>query len=275
MSFRVIALDLDGTLLNSAKQILPESITALQQATARGIKVVLATGRHHSAIHPIYQALSLETPAICCNGAYLYDYQQQTVLAGEPMSQAQANCVLDLIEEAKIDALLYADDSMFYQTPTRHVGRTQAWGAQFPPAQQPVFQQVSSLRLVINQAAQLWKFALTHTDTEKLHRLTAQLQQALEVVAEWSWVDQVDITRQGNSKGRRLSDWVTAQGLSMQQVIAFGDNYNDLSMLETVGLGVAMAEADAAIKERCGLITGSNNEPSIANVIHERVLANY
>lgn len=275
MSFRVIALDLDGTLLNSAKQILPESITALQQAMARGIKVVLATGRHHSAVHPIHQALSLVTPVICCNGAYLYDYQQQTVLAGSPMTQAQANAVLDLIEEAKIDALLYADDCMFYHTATRHVVRTKAWGAQFPADQQPVFQQVSSLRQVVNQAEQLWKFALTHTDTQQLHRLTAQLQQALEVVAEWSWVDQVDITRKGNRKGRRLNDWVTAQGLSMQQVIAFGDNYNDLSMLENVGLGVAMAEADAAIKERCGLITGSNNEPSIANVIQQRVLADY
>lgn len=71
MTFRVIALDLDGTLLTPQKTILPESMTALQHAREAGFKVVIVTGRHHVAIHPFYQALALDTPAICCNGTYL------------------------------------------------------------------------------------------------------------------------------------------------------------------------------------------------------------
>lgn len=71
MSYRVIALDLDGTLLTPGKTILPESIAALAKAKAAGIKILIVTGRHHCAIHPFYQALQLDTPAICCNGTYL------------------------------------------------------------------------------------------------------------------------------------------------------------------------------------------------------------
>lgn len=76
MNYRVIALDLDGTLLDNQKRILPQSLAALAEARAVGVEVVV-TGRHHIAIHPFYQALQITTPAICCNGTYMYDFQQK------------------------------------------------------------------------------------------------------------------------------------------------------------------------------------------------------
>ena len=80
MTYRIIALDLDGTLLDRQKRILPDSLAALADARAQGIKVVIVTGRHHVAIHPFYQALQLDTPAICWHGAYLLAYLARTVL---------------------------------------------------------------------------------------------------------------------------------------------------------------------------------------------------
>ena len=71
MNYQVIALDLDGTLLTPEKKILPESLTALENARKSGATVVIVTGRHFVAIHPFYQSLALDTPAICCNGALL------------------------------------------------------------------------------------------------------------------------------------------------------------------------------------------------------------
>ncbi|OAT75660.1 hypothetical protein A9B99_12585 [Mangrovibacter phragmitis] len=75
MTYRVIALDLDGTLLTPQKTILPESLAALEKAKQAGYQVLIVTGRHHVAIHPFYQALRLDTPAICCNGTYLSVYR--------------------------------------------------------------------------------------------------------------------------------------------------------------------------------------------------------
>ncbi|MCW9517611.1 HAD hydrolase family protein [Klebsiella michiganensis] len=71
MTSRVIALDLDGTLLTGKKTILPASLDALARAKDAGYQIIVVTGRHHVAIHPFYQALALDTPAICCNGTYL------------------------------------------------------------------------------------------------------------------------------------------------------------------------------------------------------------
>ncbi|MDU4094726.1 MAG: HAD hydrolase family protein, partial [Pantoea sp.] len=98
------------------------------------------------------------------------------------------------------------------------------------------------------------------------------VEQELELACEWSWHDQVDIAQAGNSKGKRLAQWVEAQGLEMKDVLAFGDNYNDLSMLETAGLGVAMGNADDAVKARAKRVIGTNLEPGIAETIRREVL---
>ncbi len=272
MSYRVIALDLDGTLLNSEKQILPESIEAIKKAQQQGIHVLIATGRHHSAILPIYRALSLTSPVICCNGAYLYDYQQKTVIEGEPMARHQAEIILDLLQDANIDPLLYADDNMYYCRPTEHVLRTQKWGQQFAESLRPRFVQVHNMRSVVQQAEYLWKFALCHSDPEKLQQFVELAIQATEVSCEWSWQDQVDIARQGNSKGKRLTRWVTAQGMTMQQVMAFGDNENDISMLEAAGLGIAMGNATLDVKQRAQLTARNNDSPTIAEMIERYAL---
>jgi hypothetical protein len=272
MSYRVIALDLDGTLLDNQKRILPQSLAALAQARAAGVKVVVVTGRHHVAIHPFYQALEIDTPAICCNGTYLYDFQQKKVLAADPLEKDQARLVLQMLKQSDIHGLMYVDDAMLYQEPSGHVTRSLAWAETLPPAQRPTLLQVNSLVQAADEAQSIWKFAASHADIPALRRFAETVEKELGLACEWSWHDQVDIAKGGNSKGKRLQQWVESQGLSMSQVVAFGDNYNDLSMLEAVGLGVAMGNADDAIKQRADLVIADHLQPGIAEVIRTRVL---
>ncbi|WP_075272424.1 pyridoxal phosphatase [Yersinia pseudotuberculosis] len=273
MTYRIIALDLDGTLLDHKKRILPESLSALAQARAEGVKVIVVTGRHHVAIHTFYQALQLDTPAICCNGTYIYDYQNKKVLDSNPLTPQQAVQVLQLLEKTQIHGLMYVDDAMLYQQTTGHVTRTLSWAESLPPAQRPTFLQVNSLLDAAHSATAIWKFATSHPDTAQLKAFAARVEAEMGLACEWSWHDQVDIAQAGNSKGKRLQQWVESQGLSMQEVIAFGDNFNDLSMLEAAGLGVAMGNSDDAIKQRADLVIADNEQPGIAAVIRQHVLA--
>lgn len=272
MSYSIIALDLDGTLLTPDKTILPASLEALKKARQAGVKVLIVTGRHHVAIHPFYQALELDTPAICCNGTYLYDYHAKKLLQADPLSQQQALRVIEMLDEEAIHGLLYVDDAMLYQTETGHVTRTISWGLSLPEHQRPVLTKVDSLSQAVKEADSIWKFALSHPDTQALQEFVERVESEIGLSCEWSWHDQVDIAKAGNSKGKRLAQWVTSQGYQMSDVLAFGDNYNDLSMLESVGLGVAMGNADAAIKARAGRVISSNLEPGIAETIYREVL---
>ncbi len=273
MTYRVIALDLDGTLLTAQKTILPGSLEALQRAREAGYQVLIVTGRHHVAIHPFYQALALDTPAICCNGAYLYDYHGKRVLEGNPLTAEQAVQTLDVLHAQRVhSALMYVDDAMLYENAAGHVERTRHWALSLPEAQRPVFRQVASLRDAAREAKAVWKFALTGESIPHLQQATREVEDRLGLACEWSWHDQVDVAQSGNSKGNRLARWVESQGLDMSQVVAFGDNYNDLSMLERAGLGIAMGNADEAIQARADKVTGTNQQESIAEAIYRWLL---
>ncbi|MEA9390540.1 pyridoxal phosphatase [Acerihabitans sp. TG2] len=272
MTYRVIALDLDGTLLNQQKRILPESLKALADARAAGIKVVVVTGRHHVAIHPFYQALQLDTPAICCNGTYLYNYQDKKVITANPLEKKQTKRVLELLKEFDIHGLIYVDDAMIYEQPSDHVIRSLAWAQTLPEAQRPNLLQVESLLDAAQQSQCIWKFATSYPDIPTLRTFASTVEQEMGLSCEWSWHDQVDITQTGNSKGKLLQHWVESEGLSMAQVVAFGDNFNDLSMLEAAGLGVAMGNSDDAIKARANVTIGDNETPSIADFLYQRIL---
>ena len=272
MTSRVLALDLDGTLLTPKKTLLPSSIEALARAKAAGYQLIIVTGRHHVAIHPFYQALALDTPAICCNGTYLYDYQAKKVLTADPLPVSQAVKLIEMLESHDVHGLMYVDNAMLYEKPTGHVIRTNNWAQTLPPEQRPVFTQVDSLRAAASDVDAIWKFALTDEDTNKLKQFAHTVEQTLGLECEGSWHDQVDIARKGNSKGKRLAEWVTSQGLSMKEVVAFGDNYNDISMLEAAGLGVAMGNADDAVKARANVVIGDNTTDSIASFIYSHLL---
>jgi len=269
MNYQVVALDLDGTLLTPDKKILSESLSALKKVRESGAKVIIVTGRHFVAIHPFYQALELDTPAICCNGALLYDYQEKKVLASDPLEARQATQLIDLLDGYNVHSLMYADDAMIYQEPTGHIVRTENWAKSLPESQRPVFRKVDSLRETANEVDKIWKFALTGNDVVKLQEFTQVVERELGLACEWSWHDQVDIAQSGNSKGRRLTQWVESQGLLMSQVIAFGDNFNDLSMLKSAGLGVAMGNASDKIKACADLVIGDNTKPSIADLLNK------
>lgn len=272
MTYRVIALDLDGTLLDRQKKILPQSLQALALARRAGIKVMVVTGRHHIAIHPFYQALEIDTPAICCNGTYLYDYPEKKVLAADPLRPEQAQQVVQLLQQSGVHSLMYVDDAMLYQQVSHYVTRSMNWAAGLPPAQRPDLQQVKDLLESTGQVNNIWKFATSHEDIPKLQGFAQTVEQELGLSCEWSWHDQVDVAQGGNSKGRRLREWVESQGLTMANVVAFGDNYNDISMLEAAGLGVAMGNSVDAIKERADVVIADHEQPGIAELIYSRIL---
>ncbi|MDR0218506.1 MAG: pyridoxal phosphatase [Enterobacteriaceae bacterium] len=272
MSYRVIALDLDGTLLDPQKRILPESLAVLNEARQAGVKVLLVTGRHHVAIRPFYQALQLDTPAICCNGAYSYDFLTKRVLASNPLSPQEAIQVLSYLQGTDIDHLIYVDDAILYDEVHDTIARTMAWSDSLPENLRPTLQQVNNFQEAVHNVKSIWKFATSSPDLTKLREISEQIEANIDLECEWSWADQVDIAKKGNSKGMRLQQWVESQGMTMKEVIAFGDNFNDTSMLDAAGLGVAMGNAVDDVKAYANLVTKNNTQPGIAEMIRKYVL---
>ena len=247
MAYQAIAFDLDGTLLNPQGQILDSSKQAIQRARDKGLKIFFVTGRHHTAVRPYYHEINLDTPIICCNGTYVYNPHTHEFSFGNPLSREQTEKIISVSEKYQIQLLMYSRDAMNYIMVT----------------------QVDDFRTLYTQPDEcIWKFVISHPDRQNIEKAIDELPPT-EFSCEWSWVDRVDVANNGNSKGGRLLDVLKVWDIDPQNVIGFGDNHNDISMITAVGLGIAMGNAEEEVKRQAKRITLSNEEDGIAQVLNE------
>lgn len=272
MPLRLIALDLDGTAIDSDRAVRPSTRAALDEARKRGIEVVLVTGRHHVAAGPYQDELGLTSPAVCCNGTYLYDYGGRSVVAGNPLSKDQARRIVAAGRAAGLKLLVYSGDAMNFEEEDDHLRGLKRWAATCPPRVRPELRQVGDFDRLIEEEPIIWKVVVSHDRPEIVRAAVDGMRETMDLAYEWSWVDRVDIARAGNSKGKRLLEWAETRGVVASEIIAFGDHLNDISMLEPVGVGVAMGNAEDEVKAIADFVTANNDDDGIALALRRFVL---
>lgn len=266
--YRVLALDLDGTVLNSDNKIsasLRQTIKALKDV----FHVLLVTGRHHTAAKPYHRELKLSTPIICCNGTYVYDYFSDSVVSQNAIPAEKAHEFLALAQAHDLKLVMYSKNAMLYSKirPIQYMEALKVWSETFEPALRPNICKVDSFAEEIERTEFVWKFVAEGAELDEFcsENLVKQY-----FSGERSWSDRIDFAMKENSKGNALSAYVHDLGLSPQHVVAVGDNHNDISMLEYAGLGVAMENAVDEVKQSAQLITqgGHDDEMALADLLN-------
>lgn len=256
--YKLLALDLDGTVLKSDHTISPILIKKVQELSQQ-IPVLIVTGRHHTAARPYYLQLGLTTPIICCNGTYIYDYQNEAVLQHNDISKENAKQFLNLVEQNDIKAVMYVKDAMLHSVhnPLNYVNTLSVWADSFPDDIKPCIKKVDNFYDEIESNEHVWKFVVEGTDLD--HFLALPFIKN-NFSGELSWVDRIDFSNIGNTKGSALEKYLTKQGILFSEIVAVGDNHNDISMLKRAGVGVAMLNADATVKQYANQITTASND---------------
>ncbi len=270
MSYRVLALDLDGTTLTSDHQIIPAVREAIQQLKSQ-IMVLLVTGRHHTAARPYYYELGLDTPIISCNGTYIYDYQTNSVLEENAISHDVGMQFLQLAKQHDLNLVVYVTDRMTLsaQKPIAYMSMLEHWAKQCPEAVRPEIVRVDSFEEEIENSEYIWKF-VAEGDIEKITAFSKLDWIQANFTGEQSWHNRIDFSRKGNTKGSRLQAFLAQHNIPLSEVIAIGDNHNDISMIQAAGLGVAMANAEDAVKAIADQVTKeSNNGQGILDILQQ------
>jgi Cof subfamily protein (haloacid dehalogenase superfamily) len=261
---RLIATDLDGTLLGESRPISPRNLEALTRAQDAGITVVLVSARHPRHVKGIAKEAGVRGPAICMNGALIYDLGTDEVVKHEPLELRTIRKVVQTLREE-------LPSVMFHWEQEKTFGREPAYeeSSRQLPEEEVAIRTLMDISKLAEPAA---KLIVKHPEMDSSGLLDA-FSKVLDdtVVLTLSDPFHLEISATGVHKGAAL-EWLCAKlDVSQPEVVAFGDMPNDIPMLTWAGRGVAMGNAHPSVKEIADEVTATNLEDGVADVI-ERLL---
>ena len=273
MNIRLIAFDLDGTLLDDQKNIPEDNIAALRAAAAEGILIVPASGRIYPFMpEPVRTVLSARY-FITTNGGSVYDAVNDEILYSAQIPLDQAIHVLDHMDSLDVLYDCYADDKRYTCASFAERADDYFTGPLMNYMLHTyilrTMQRTDDLRgFIIERGGPLQKMQMYFRDpAERLRQLQILPQLFPYLAVSTSLPNNIEINSAEATKGQALSALCDRLRIDRSEVIVFGDGLNDLDMLQFAGLPVAMGNADPLIKEHSGFITCSNNDAGIAKAL--------
>jgi len=267
----IIALDLDGTLLNSNKELSAGNLAALQRAANAGIEIVPTTGRFYGGMPDVIRALPFVRYVITVNGAEVADLKTGEVIYKAEIPWQQAVNIMTRLDEYPVIYDCYQDNAAWMTAEQKkHIDRIVA-SPHYRKMLHELRQPVPELKAVLTERKRGVQKVQLFTDQPQLRLdLMARLPDLFENLCVSSSVsDNVEINQIHANKGEALRALADHLGLPYDATIAFGDGLNDLSMLRDAGIGVAMENACDEAKEIADWITLSCDEDGVAHGINK------
>ncbi len=238
---RLIACDLDGTLMNEQQQIAPAVRVAIAEALAAGITVTLATGRMFTATYPFARQLGITAPLICYQGGWIQAADDPAPRFRATLPRILAEKVLQYADEAKWHTVLYADGHLFLRE-LRHPSTFYAalLGTGWTIVERwaiPLHKHQVDKVLFIAEAKRIPAIEQT------LRRLVGEQATIVRSHAHF-----VEVIPRDVNKGRGVQQIAAEMGIPQAEVMAIGDRENDIPMLQWAGIGVAMGNAAPAVQ---------------------------
>ena len=261
MKYELIAVDLDGTLLNNQSEISSRNAEALHRAEQLGARVVISTGRMYCAAREYARQLGLKTPVICYQGAMVKAPEGET-LQEFPLRDPLKSQIIDELIAMGLNTQAYFDDRFFVAERNK---KTVAYESLTPCKGEAV--------------GDLATFVKTHRITKLIVNEEPEIIQEITLYFQKKYGSGAQVVVCGPmflsftdpqaDKGIALK-WVAQYlGIDRSNVIAFGDQHNDISMIQYAGFGVAMGNAVEELKKAADAVTVKNQQDGVAAVLEE------
>ena len=270
MKIRMVAMDMDGTLLLPDGTISPRAARALVACEERGIRVILASGRSFFNIRTYYKQLGLKSPMLTENGTRGDASCMGPLLFDSCLPAEVTRAVLAILRAEKMRLDVVTREAMYEE-----------FGAHSDPAKVEKILEEDGIRYTFvweqpqrtdaEGVPHAYRLYAVSQDVDKLARVRAALQALPVDIASSGW-DNLEIIQPGINKGTGLARLAAHYGIEREEVMAFGDHWNDAEMLEWAGESFAMENAIPEIRARAKHIAPSNAEDGVARTIEEFLL---
>ncbi|MBY5035212.1 sugar-phosphatase [Streptococcus gallolyticus] len=268
MSIKLVTVDIDGTLLNSKKEITPEVFAAVQEAKAAGVKIVITTGRPISGVHHLLKELNLTDPGdyvISFNGGLVQDTATGEDILKETLSYED---YLDLeLLARRLNLPMHVSTKEGMYTANRNIGKYTIYEAML--VNSPVFYRTPE-EIADKEIIKMMMVDEPEILDAAIEKIPAYFFERFNIAKSAPFY--LDITPKSSSKGQAVIGLAGKLGLTLEQTMGIGDEENDRSMLEVVGNPVVMENGNPKLKEIAKYITKSNDESGVAHAIREWVL---
>ncbi|HEY5586778.1 MAG TPA: Cof-type HAD-IIB family hydrolase [Ruminiclostridium sp.] len=271
--YRLVAIDLDGTLLDENKEISDRNKKVISLAIEKGVKIVICSGRIYSGAKLYAKQVGSKDPIIACNGAIISEDINGKVIYTNNLATEDCLKIIDICHKYDNYYHIYAGDTMLTEklgfTSLKYFEKNET----LPPEDKIDIEILENMADKIRSIqGQVLKFVVVTDDLEKLKRIRDEIEQIPSVDVMSSYYDNFEVMNKGVSKGAALKRLSELLGISAEEMIAIGDNENDISMLEYAGLGVAMDNGEDCAKGAAQYVTAANNQDGVAQAIEKFVL---
>lgn len=259
MTYKLIALDLDGTLKSTNKQILPKTKEILGELAKQGVVIVLASGRPTAGLYAEADELKLNETGgylLSFNGARVVDYQTKAVIYQKVYDAAIAHNVYDRAKKYGLAVMTYTDKVILTEDADDEYVLIESDINHMP------IKKVDNFKETVDFSVN--KVLLTGKPEyagQIIEEFKAPYGDSLSIYRSAPFF--IEVMAQGIDKAASLKALIESLEIKQEEVVCFGDGYNDLSMIEFAGLGVAMANAVDEVKQKADYITLSNDEEGI------------
>ncbi|OIJ21267.1 hypothetical protein BKP45_00330 [Anaerobacillus alkalidiazotrophicus] len=277
---RLIATDLDGTLLNDRGVVSEANIRAILSAIDKGMQFVVVTGRSYLSASKLMQAAGISCSIICLNGAEIRSEngtKQSSIALRDELSPK----IINVCQRENVIFNMYTDHGSYtnsrerlaqlmFDLMTTLKPNLDTKEAQTMTEQHLTIEKVKTIEdhHPINDL-EFYKIEAYSNDPVELATISRQLENEPELMITSSVRQNIEFNDINAQKGLALRNYAEQKGIRMEEVIAIGDSYNDVSMLKMAGRAVAMENAEEDIKEICHFITKKNSEDGVAFAVDE------
>jgi Cof subfamily protein (haloacid dehalogenase superfamily) len=265
LRIRLVALDLDGTLVGRDLTVSPRVRESIARARERGTEITIVTGRMFAAARPFAQTIGITGPIVCYQGAAIFEASTGAVLRETPVRQDVTREVLTWAEEHDVHAQCYAGDKLYVQQINRFSKRYTDLAKVEPtvvPSLREAFADRPSIKIVL----------VDDPGPSEQHLAALKTLLGERAYLTRSNVDFVEVLSPDVNKGESLAFVAQRYGVTLAETLAIGDAWNDVPLIEAAGVGIAMGSGPPELFAHADAVVGDVAHDGVAEAIDKYVL---